>query len=147
MPGVFARFLVVFYRFYSFLDIFRHFITKMEKNAGVESGMVTVHIPLRDWTVDFRCKPFFFGFGRSGCQSNEFPSSRHVPQRVPNSSSLVFHMLWQRLFSFHLYRSVKIEPSIFEILHSFIFFELWANQIGSLQNKKEKNLEGTSSNE
>jgi hypothetical protein len=51
------------------------------------------------------------------------------PQRVPNSISLLSHMLWQLLSSFHLHvggpkeRTLyfKIEPSVLGSLHSFFF--------------------------
>ncbi len=50
--------------------------------------------------MEWRVLPFFLGGG--GPQTNDFPSSWHVPQRVPNSTSLLSHMLWQLLSSFHL---------------------------------------------
>ncbi len=42
--------------------------------------------------------------------NNGFPSvSQYIPQYVFHSTSLLSHMLWQMLFSFHLYRWAKGE--------------------------------------
>jgi hypothetical protein len=68
----------------------------------------------------------FFSFN----QSKEFPSSWHVLQRVPNSTSLLSHMLCQVLSYVHgpmgeeLCTSKK-EPSILKSLHSFISLSAW----------------------
>jgi hypothetical protein len=56
--------------------------------------------------------------------------SQYVPQHVLHlSTTLLFHMLWQMLFSFHLYAGVKggtiyikTEPPILRSLHSFNFW-------------------------
>jgi hypothetical protein len=72
-----------------------------------------------------------------GAQSKQFPSSRHVPQRVSISTSLLSHMFLQMLFSFHLYswakggtQHFKIEPFILGA--SIVsFFQSDGSQIGS----------------
>jgi hypothetical protein len=77
----------------------------------------SVHFPLGPWTVNFprkfclfRAIVFFcLGDGGGEGQSKEFPSFLHVPQRVPNSTSLLSHMLWQMFSSFHLSRWAKGE--------------------------------------
>ncbi len=63
----------------------------------------------------------------------KFPmGSQRVPQHVLHSTSLLSHMLCQILSvgqrGVTLY--FKIKPSILGSLHSFIFWEWWANQIG-----------------
>jgi hypothetical protein len=67
-----------------------------------------VHCSISTCTVDYPCKPFFLvlGGGLRG-QSKEFPNFWHVPQRLPNSTSFLFHMFWQILSSFHLYSWAK----------------------------------------
>jgi hypothetical protein len=79
-------------------------------------------------------KGFFFIFPCFPMCFHDVPSkflmsSQYVPQHVLHlSTSLLFHMLWQMLFSFHLYAGlkggtiyVKTEPSILRSLHSFFW--------------------------
>jgi hypothetical protein len=57
------------------------------------------------------------------------PISHCFPQHVLHTTSLLSHMPWKMVSSFHLYRWVegegtiyfKIEPSVLGSLHSFIF--------------------------
>jgi hypothetical protein len=58
------------------------------------------------------------------------------PQHVLHSTSLLSHTFWQKLFSFHLLYIAQ-RGVILGSLHSFIYFEWWANQIGLLQKKKK----------
>jgi len=79
------------------------------------------------------------------------------PQRVPNSTSLLSHMLWQMLSSFHLYSwakgkelySLKKKPSILGSLHNIYFFlSDEPIKLAYCKPKKKKNLKlvATSSN-
>ncbi len=77
---------------------------------GEESGQSTVHCSIGQRTVDFPCNLFFsfflfffFVWAGERAAGGHFPSSSHVSQRVLNSTSLLSHMLWQMLSSFHLY--------------------------------------------
>jgi hypothetical protein len=54
------------------------------------------------------------GGGGWGCQNKKFPSSKHVSQRVPNSTSILSHMLCQMLPSFHLYNWAKVRNIILQ---------------------------------
>ncbi len=60
-------------------------------------------------------------FGKFGCKK-EFPSSWHVPQRVPNSTSLLSPMLWQMLSSFHLYSWVAKGEELYILQKKTFYF-------------------------
>ncbi len=94
---------------------------------------------------------FFPLFPGSQCVHTMFPlSSQWVPirfqicpQHVLHSTSLLSHMLWQMLSSFHLYRWAKGEELKIPKYNLLcwggskvsFFSEWWANQIGLLQRK------------
>jgi hypothetical protein len=111
--------------------------------------------------LNLGAKSVFFSFSPvSQCVLTVFPpkflmGSQYVPQHVLHlSTALLFHMLWQMLFFFHLIAGlkggtiyIKTEPSILRSLHSFIFW----GAIGQsnwlvappTQPPPQKNLEGT----
>jgi uncharacterized membrane protein YccF (DUF307 family) len=64
----------------------------------------TIQCSLSTWTVDSRLSMQVFG--RGGVQSN---GSHGTPDMFANSTSLLSHMLWQMLSSFHLYIWAKGE--------------------------------------
>ncbi len=102
---------------------------------GVEEGfypvvvLFTVHFPVGQWTIDFRCKLccFFFNinfsWGRGGgtCFMTCFPkgSQYHltfIPYALANAVLLSPIYLGQTEETL----CMKIEPSLWESLHSFI---------------------------
>jgi hypothetical protein len=63
-----------------------------------------------EWTVHYPSSFSFSCFGARGgmkAKSSQVPDM--FPKKVPNSTSLLSHMLWQMLSSFHLYRWAKVE--------------------------------------
>jgi hypothetical protein len=92
-------------------------------------------------------KDFFSFFPGSQCIPTMFPwGFPSCSQYFLHSTSLLSHMLWQMLSSFHLYTWAGgawtlcfiIEHFDFRNLHNFTCFEWWANQIGSLKKKNIK---------
>ncbi len=90
----------------------------------------------------------------SPCVPNGFPSGpQFVPQHVVHSTSLVSHMLWQMLSSFHLYRWATGEE-LYTSKWNLLFWGAWvvsfflSDEPIKLARCKRKKLKlgGTSSN-